>query len=81
MPDGEGRVFIDVNDRGTGIDPEIEAHAFEPFISGKTAVGRGMGLTVARTASATLGGDIQLLHRKGGGTTAEVEHPLVQPVY
>ncbi len=81
MPEGEGRVFIDVNDRGTGIDPEIEAHAFEPFISGKTAVGRGMGLTVARHGIRTLGGDIQLLHRKGGGTTAEVEHPLVQPVY
>lgn len=80
-PVGEERVFIDVNDRGQGLDPEIEAHAFEPFISGKTAVGRGMGLTVARHGIRTLGGDIQLRPRKGGGTTAEVEHPLIQPVF
>ena len=78
MPEGEGRVFIEINDRGQGLDPEVEAHAFEPFISGKTAVGRGMGLTVARHGIRTLGGDIQLRRRPGGGTVAEVEHPLVQ---
>ncbi len=67
---------ISVNDRGMGIDPEIEAHAFEPFISGKTAVGRGMGLTIARHGIQTLGGDIHLRRRSGGGTTAVIDHPL-----
>jgi len=67
-----------INDRGQGVDPEIEDYAFEPFISGKTAVGRGMGLTVARHGIRIIGGEIRLEPRKGGGTTARVTHPMSQ---
>ncbi len=77
---GEGSLELLVQDRGQGLDPEIEDHAFEPFISGKTAVGRGMGLTVARHGIRMLGGEIRLERRRGGGTIARVSHPEAQPV-
>lgn len=67
-----------INDRGEGIDPEVEDHVFDPFVSGKTAVGRGMGLTVARHGIRTLGGEIRLEHREGKGICAHVTHPLTQ---
>jgi two-component system, sensor histidine kinase and response regulator len=77
-PAEDGIINLLVNDLGTGIDPEVEDHVFDPFVSGKTAVGRGMGLTVARHGIRTLGGEIRLEHRKGGGTTARVTHPMEQ---
>jgi CheY-like chemotaxis protein len=80
VPPGEdGILYLNVNDRGTGMDPEVRDHAFEPFISGKTAVGRGMGLTVARHGIRMMGGEIHLNDRPGGGVTARVSHPMTQP--
>lgn len=76
----DGVLEIRIHDQGQGIDPEVEDHAFEPFISGKTAVGRGMGLTVARHGVRTLGGEIWLERRRSGGTTARFTHPMAQPV-
>ena len=82
VPPGEdGVLHLFVNDRGLGLDPEIEDHAFEPFISGKTAVGRGMGLTVARHGIRVMGGEIRLEKREGGGIAAHVTHPISQPVH
>jgi DNA-binding response OmpR family regulator len=77
-PEGENMLQLLVHDRGQGVDPDIADHAFEPFISGKTAVGRGMGLTVARHGIRMMGGEIRLEARKGGGTTARIQHPLAQ---
>jgi len=77
----EGMLHILGKDRGTGLDPEIADHVFEPFSSGKTAVGRGMGLTVARHGIRMLGGEISLEPRKGGGITARVTHPVSQPAH
>jgi CheY-like chemotaxis protein len=77
-PGDDGILYILINDRGLGIPSDLEDHVFEPFVSGKTAVGRGMGLTVARHGIRTLGGEINLEHRHGGGTTARVSHPMVQ---
>jgi CheY-like chemotaxis protein len=78
-PAEDGVLTIKINDRGQGMDPEIRDHAFEPFISGKTAVGRGMGLTVARHGIRMMGGEIHLEDRAGGGVTARVSHPMEQP--
>jgi CheY-like chemotaxis protein len=80
-PGEDGILHLSVNDRGQGIDPEIEDHVFEPFISGKTAVGRGMGLTVARHGIRVMGGEIRLEKREGGGVSAHVTHPIAQPIH
>jgi two-component system sensor histidine kinase/response regulator len=69
-------VEISVEDSGRGLDPEIRDHMFEPFTSTKRTVGVGMGLTVARHALHSLGGEITVVDRKGGGTVAVLLHPL-----
>ncbi len=66
-----------IKDQGNGIDSKVEDHMFEPFISSKSTVGVGMGLTVARHAIRTLGGEIYIKPNKNGtGVTASFTHPL-----
>ncbi len=73
----EGRfALVHIEDRGRGIDPEIKDHAFEPFTSTKHTVGVGMGLTVARHSMRTLGGEVTLTDRPGGGAICTIRHPL-----
>jgi two-component system sensor histidine kinase/response regulator len=73
----EGKfVEMRVDDAGGGIEPDIRDHMFEPFISSKHTVGVGMGLTVARHALRNMGGDLTLVDRPGGGTSALLLHPL-----
>jgi len=75
-PDHGPVVEIRVDDHGRGIDPEIRDHMFDPFISTKNTVGVGMGLTVARHGFRSLGGDVTMTDREGGGTSAVVLHPV-----
>ncbi|EDY84862.1 response regulator receiver domain protein [Verrucomicrobiia bacterium DG1235] len=64
-------------DQGNGIDPEVEENMFEPFISTKNTVGVGMGLTVARHAIRTLGGEIYINPNEDGkGVTTKFSHPI-----
>lgn len=76
-----GRRFIEyhVLDRGRGLDPEIRDHIFEPFVSTKTTVGVGMGLTIARHAIRNLGGEIELVDREdGSGVDACIALPAAE---
>jgi signal transduction histidine kinase len=52
---------------------------FEPFVSTKRTVGVGMGLTIARHTFHSMGGEVTLANRQGGGTVAILLHPLEQP--
>lgn len=63
-------------DQGAGLDEKVEENMFEPFISTKNTVGVGMGLTVARHAFRTLGGDLTLANNEGAGVTATFTHPV-----
>jgi CheY-like chemotaxis protein len=69
---------IHIEDRGCGLAPEIRDHIFEPFVSTKQHVGVGMGLSIARHTLRTLGGDLRLADRKGGGTVATILCPVKQ---
>jgi len=69
---------IHIEDRGRGVPPEIRDRLFEPFVSTKQHVGVGMSLGVARHTLRTLGGDLRLADRDGGGTTATVLFPVKQ---
>ncbi|MBK1878033.1 hybrid sensor histidine kinase/response regulator [Pelagicoccus mobilis] len=73
----DNEVEFKLIDQGNGIDPEVEENMFEPFISTKNTVGVGMGLTVARHAIRTLGGEIYVLpNENGNGVTAKFSHPI-----
>jgi two-component system, sensor histidine kinase and response regulator len=66
-------VFIDVLDRGTGINEEVADNFYEPFITTKTSVGRGMGLTVARHSLRNMGCDLFVEDRTdGAGVRARI---------
>jgi two-component system, sensor histidine kinase and response regulator len=73
---GRPGVEIAVEDQGRGIDPEIRDHMFEPFTSTKRTVGVGMGLTVARHSLESIGGQVELVDRPGGGARALLLHPI-----
>ncbi|MBX7121548.1 MAG: response regulator [Opitutaceae bacterium] len=75
---GGAFVHFRIEDAGNGIDDGIRDHMFEPFVSSKQTVGVGMGLTVARHAMRSLGGEVILADRPGGGTIAEIRHPVEQ---
>ena len=79
-PDEGKFLELRVEDHGHGIDPDIRDRMFEPFISSKHTVGVGMGLTVARHALRTLGGEVTMADRPGGGTICILTHPLEKRV-
>jgi len=77
----EGKqVLVHVEDRGRGIDQEIRDHMYEPFISSKHTVGVGMGLTIARHSIRSVGGEVTVNDREGGGAVATIRHPLERKV-
>ena len=67
---------LQISDQGQGIDPEVSDTLFEPFITTKTSVGRGMGLTIARHTLRNLEGELHLKENPEGGVTATLTHPL-----
>ena len=73
---GNQRIMIRVNDSGSGIDDDIKDYMFEPFVSSKTSVGRGMGLSIARHCIRNIGGELILQNRPKGGVCALLIHPL-----
>jgi CheY-like chemotaxis protein len=80
MAGGARAVEIRIEDRGAGISPRIRDTMFEPFVSTKETVGVGMGLTVARHAMRNLGGEINVIDRPGGGSSAVLVHPLEKKI-
>lgn len=70
------KLEIKVIDQGGGIAKEVENSLFEPFITTKTSVGRGMGLTISRHTMRNIGGDVQLITNHDAGVTAILTHPL-----
>lgn len=70
------RLQIRVLDEGSGIDPQVADTMFEPFITTKTSVGRGMGLTIARHTLRNLRGDLSVRNRETGGVVSEIQFYL-----
>jgi signal transduction histidine kinase len=75
LPDG--RVTIAVLDRGPGIPVEELEAVFEPFVRlessrNRDTGGTGLGLAIVRQLAGTLGGEIVLRNRDGGGLEARL---------
>lgn len=66
-------VVVSVTDTGTGMPPEVAAHAFDPFFTTKPA-GRGTGLGLAQVANVSRlsKGTARMISTEGVGTRVEI---------
>lgn len=71
------RIYIVVQDSGTGIPPENIPKIFDPFFTTKPGVqGTGLGLALCKKIVLEHGGDISVKSEVGEGTTFEIWMPL-----
>jgi signal transduction histidine kinase len=75
-PDAAGWVVVEVADTGSGMPPEVQAHAFEPFFTTKeVGKGTGLGLDISRRIVVERhSGDIDI-ESGPGGTLVRVRLP------
>lgn len=76
-----GRVSVEVEDTGIGINPEQAKHLFEPFAQGDSSAtrkygGTGLGLLLTRRIVELLDGEIWVQSTPGEGSTFTLELPL-----
>jgi len=68
-------LILEIADRGSGMSPEVQASAGEPFHTTKSD-GLGLGLFLAYTTLGRFGGDVRLMPRGGGGVLCRLTLPL-----
>jgi two-component system sensor kinase FixL len=66
-PADDNQVRISVSDTGSGIDPEVAKHLFQPFVTSKRQ-GMGVGLSISRAIVEAHGGRIWAEANRDGGT-------------
>jgi nitrogen fixation/metabolism regulation signal transduction histidine kinase len=64
--DAKGKAFIEVEDNGPGIPPELLDEIFIPFFTTKPT-GTGVGLSISKQIMQLHGGDIRVSTAPGGG--------------
>ncbi|HSD88970.1 MAG TPA: ATP-binding protein [Kofleriaceae bacterium] len=70
------QVVVEVSDNGRDLSPDEVQHAFDPFFrSPVRGAGVGVGLGVARSVAVTLGGEVSLTPRPGGGAVSTMRLP------
>lgn len=73
----ESGVQVDILDRGPGLPPGDPEQLFELFRQGDHPApeGMGVGLHLVRELAHSLGGNVNLVAREGGGTVARIHLP------
>jgi len=76
-------LVILVDDDGPGIPVSEKERVFAPFVRLETSRSRetggtGLGLTIARNAIRSMGGDVELINRPEGGLQVRVTLPIAQ---
>ncbi|NMG47821.1 sensor histidine kinase [Azoarcus communis] len=76
----DGRLWVDIADRGEGLPSPLlsaaQAGPFGPGVERQEGQGMGVGLLLARAVVDRHGGRLDFLPRAGGGTIARVSIPL-----
>lgn len=73
--DGQDKILLSVADTGSGIDPQILPHIFEPFVTDKET-GTGLGLAITYDIIRQHKGDIQAENNLMTGATFKVWLPI-----
>lgn len=77
----DGRIALEIEDNGTGIDEEHMPRLFEPFYTTKSAdKGTGIGLSLVYAIVQNHGGEITCNSRKGHQTTFRVVLPAAKAI-
>ena len=68
LHEDEKQVYIDVTDRGRGIEKDFAEHIFDRLFTmedsrNRDTQGNGLGLTIARSLARQMGGDVTLVSR------------------
>ena len=72
----DNEVIVEVTDNGRDLTPEEVNSAFDPFFrSSARGAGVGVGLGIARSVATTLGGEVTLAPRAGGGAVVTMRLP------
>ncbi len=75
----EKRVYLDVEDNGPGIPPEVREAVFEPFFTTKdVGEGTGLGLAISQEVMEKLGGAIEVHPVEPHGTRFRLVLPAAQ---
>jgi PAS domain S-box-containing protein len=73
----EQGAVVEVSDNGRDLTADEAQHAFDPFFrSSVRGSGVGVGLGIARSVVSTLGGQVALAPRSGGGAVITMTLPL-----
>ncbi len=64
----DGRVLVEVSDRGTGIAPDLIPHLFERFFRAGDRPGMGLGLAISQAILKAHGSSLQVSSGEHGGT-------------
>ena len=78
----DGRIRVEVRDRGPGVAPEHQALIFEKFgrVAGEHAKpGTGLGLFIARSIAQAHGGRVEVLSQPDQGSTFTLAVPIDGP--
>jgi two-component system sensor histidine kinase TctE len=76
----DGVAQLVVADSGTGISNDMRQRLFQPFATGDTKSGTGLGLTIAREIVVALGGTIQLNNRLTSGNVVGLDASITLPL-
>lgn len=69
-----GTIWLQIDDNGAGIAPELSETLFDPFVTSRPG-GMGVGLSVSRTIVEAHGGRICARNRPEGGASLHVSLP------
>ena len=72
----DGHACLLIRDSGPGLPEALRGHLFQPFAAAGPRAGSGLGLAICHDIVQTLGGNLNLVNRAGGGLDATVRLPL-----
>jgi signal transduction histidine kinase len=77
--EANGGSFLEVEDDGPGMPPDVEKRVFEPFFTTKGAEGTGLGLAMVYATVQRHGGSVTLETAVGKGTKFRLWFPGPSP--